>query len=209
MPDEKPLAAPSRGERRTQDQRRTATRAALLKAAAEVVVETGVRSATLAAVGERAGYSRGIVTHYFGSKQALFRALAESSQSGFVPGVGDMPPGLDRLIALIDGYIGSMGDGAVAGRAFLLLWVEAATSPELSAVFQERDDSFRADLRTDIAAGIAAGDVRAETDPDATAIAVLGQLRGIGMQQLLAPAALDSPRLSRVVADQWLRALRR
>ncbi|MET9256636.1 TetR/AcrR family transcriptional regulator [Streptomyces sp. NPDC003717] len=205
MPADQP---PEHAERRTQLQRRTATRTALLAAAAELVVETGVRSATLAAVGERAGYSRGIVTHHFGSKRALFQALAESSQSGFVPGAGAMPPGLGRLLALIDGYIRRMGDGAVAGRAFLLLWVEAATSAELSGVFRERDDGFRADLRGDVAAGIAAGEIRADADPEATAVAVLGQLRGIGMQQLLAPGALDSPRLARAVADQWLRALR-
>ena len=64
---------------------------------------------TLARVGERAGYSRGLVTHHFGSKQGLVEHLARSAQSGFVPGLGDLPPGLDRLLRLIDGYIAALG----------------------------------------------------------------------------------------------------
>lgn len=58
-------------QRRTQQERRDQASAALLEAAAELVVEEGVRAVTLARVGERAGYSRGLVTHHFGGKQAL------------------------------------------------------------------------------------------------------------------------------------------
>ena len=194
-------------ERRTQEQRRTATRIALLRAAAELVVESGVRAVTLARVGERAGYSRGIVTHHFGSKQALLDALAKSSQSGFVPGVGGMPPGLERLVLLIEGYVRELGRDGVASQAFLLLWAEAATAAELSASFRDRDEAFRADLRDDIAAGLEDGTIRADIDPQDVAVAVLGQLRGIGMQRLLDPDAVDIQRLSHTVAQQWRRAL--
>jgi AcrR family transcriptional regulator len=192
---------------RTQEQRRTEARAALLRAAAELVVESGVRAVTLLGVGERAGYSRGIVTHHFGSKQALLDALAKWCQAGFVPGAGDLTPGLDRLLHLIAGYIRELGRDGIAGRVFLLLWAEAATAPQLSAVFRERDASFRADLREDVAAGVAAGTIRKDADPHDVAVAVLGQLRGIGMQRLLDPGALDTERLSRAVAEQWRRAL--
>ena len=198
---------PDRSGRRTQEQRRSATRAALLAAAAELVVESGVRALTLASVGERAGYSRGIVTHHFGSKQALLDALAKSSQSGFVPGVGGMPPGLERLVLLIEGYVRELGRDEVASRAFLLLWAEAATAAELSASFRERDEAFRTDLRADVAAGIADGTIRAAASPQDVAVAVLGQLRGIGMQRLLDPDAVDTQRLSHAVAQQWRRAL--
>jgi AcrR family transcriptional regulator len=196
-----------RKPRRTQEQRRAETGAALLAAAAELVVESGVRALTTANVGERAGYSRGIVTHHFGSKQALLDALARSSQSGFVPGVADLPSGLDRLVTLIEGYVDELGRDAITARALLLLWAEAATAPELTAVFRDRDEAFRADLRADVAAGIADGAIRADADPRDVAVAVLGQLRGIGMQRLLDPDAVDTRRLSRAVGQQWRRAL--
>jgi AcrR family transcriptional regulator len=78
--------------RRTQQQRRGQAETALLNAAAELVVEEGVHSLTLARVGARAGYSRGLIPHYFGSKQALLERLAHATQSGFVPGL-DGPDG--------------------------------------------------------------------------------------------------------------------
>jgi AcrR family transcriptional regulator len=194
-------------ERRTQAQRREQTESALLAAAAELVVEQGVRSLTLAGVGSRAGYSRGIVSHHYGSKQALIGALARASQVGFVPGVGH-PPGLERLVFLVHGYVTTLAHAGPLSRAFLLLWAEAATSSELAEVFRERDEAFRADLRDDVRTGIGSGDIRHDVDPAATAVAIVGQLRGIGLQRMLSGPAVDTDVLAGQVADQWRRALR-
>jgi AcrR family transcriptional regulator len=193
--------------RRTQQERRDQAEAALLNAAAELVVEEGVHSLTLARVGERAGYSRGLITHYFGSKQALLERLAYTTQSGFVPGLDGMPPGLDRLLRLIDGYIGALGQLRMLNRAFLLLWAEAATTSDLARIFRERDQAFRADLSEDVAAGIADGAVRPDVAAGEVAVAVLGQLRGIGLQRLVDSQAVDTERLRRSVTDHWRRAL--
>jgi AcrR family transcriptional regulator len=193
--------------RRTQQQRRDQAESALLNAAAELVVEEGVHSLTLARVGERATYSRGLVTHYFGSKQELLRRLARATQTGFVPGLDGVPPGLDRLLRLIDGYIGSLGQLRMMNRAFLLMWAEAATASDLARIFRERDEAFRADLREDVAAGIADGTVRPDTAADEVAVAVLAQLRGIGLQRLVDSAAVDTERLRRSVTEHWRRAL--
>ena len=193
--------------RRTQQQRRDQAESALLNAAAELVVEEGVHSLTLARVGERATYSRGLVTHYFGSKQELLRRPARATQTGFVPGRDGVPPGLDRLLRLIDGYIGSLGQLRMMNRAFLLLWAEAATTSELARIFRERDEAFRADLREDVAAGMADGTVRPDTAADEVAVAVLAQLRGIGLQRLVDSTAVDTERLRRSVTEHWRRAL--
>ncbi|WP_159326905.1 TetR/AcrR family transcriptional regulator [Streptomyces tendae] len=193
--------------RRTQAQRRAEAEAALLRAAAELMDEQGVRSLTLARVGERAGYSRGLVTHHFGSKQSLVERLAHTAQAGFVPGLEGLPPGLDRLLRLIDGYVGQLGRMDVLNRVFLLLWAEAATSPDLAPVFRERSEAFRADLREDLTAGIAEGTIRPDVAPDETATALFAQLRGIGMQQLVDPAHIDTDRLRAHVTEHWRRAL--
>jgi AcrR family transcriptional regulator len=193
--------------RRTQQQRRDQAEAALLNAAAELVIEEGVHSLTLARVGERAGYSRGLVTHYFGSKQALLQRLAHATQSGFVPGLDGLPPGLDRLLRMIDGYIGALGQLRMPSRAFLLLWAEAATAADLAAIFRERDEAFRAELREDVAAGIADGTIRPGVCAEDAAVAVLAQLRGIGLERLVDSPAVDTERLRRSVTDHWRRAL--
>ena len=49
----------------------------LLDAAGELISEGGYAAMTLAAVGERAGYSRGLVSARFGSKRELVEALVE------------------------------------------------------------------------------------------------------------------------------------
>lgn len=193
--------------RRTQQERRDQAETALLNAAAELVVEEGVHSLTLARVGQRASYSRGLITHYFGSKQALLERLARATQSGFVPGLDGAPPGLDRLLRLIDGYIGALGQIRMPNRAFLLLWAEAATAPELARIFRERDEAFRADLGEDVKAGIADGAIRPDAVAEDVAVAVLGQLRGIALQRLVDSRAVDTERLRRSVTSYWRQAL--
>ncbi|MCF0087249.1 MULTISPECIES: TetR/AcrR family transcriptional regulator [Streptomyces] len=193
---------------RTQKQRREEAEAALLDAAAELVAEQGLRALTLARVGERAGYSRGLVTHYFGSKQALVERLARAAQSGFVPGLADLPPGPDRLLRLIDGYLAQQTKHErPLNRAFLLLWMEAATSPDLARLFADRTEAFRTDLREDLTAGIAEGTIRPGLPVEETTAAIVAQLRGIAIQLLVTPESLDLPALRVFLTDHWRRAL--
>src|SRR5215471_16965613 len=68
---------------RTQEQRRADAERRLVRAAAELVGEIGPAKVTLANVGERAGYSRGLATHHFGEEGAQVQRLlgAFTSQS--------------------------------------------------------------------------------------------------------------------------------
>jgi AcrR family transcriptional regulator len=60
---------------RTEQQQRT--RAALIEAAAQVIVERGYAAASVEAISERAGYTRGAFYSNFGSKEELFAALLQ------------------------------------------------------------------------------------------------------------------------------------
>ncbi|MGN6696478.1 MAG: TetR/AcrR family transcriptional regulator [Aquihabitans sp.] len=61
--------------RRTQEERRTATRQAILDAAAQRLLEGGLDGVTIAAVAKTAGISTGAVIHHFENKSALIIAL--------------------------------------------------------------------------------------------------------------------------------------
>src|ERR1700730_6614526 len=79
----------------------------MLEAAAELIVEVGYHKMTLAAIGERAGYSRGLATMRFGSKAGLVQRLVEWSSEGWYDRramcrVADRC-GYDSAIMLIDG----------------------------------------------------------------------------------------------------------
>jgi AcrR family transcriptional regulator len=62
-------------QRRTQPERRAATRAKLLKAAGSVFASRGYHDASLEEIAQRAGLSKGAVYHHFSSKQELFLTL--------------------------------------------------------------------------------------------------------------------------------------
>lgn len=63
--------------RRTQAERRAETQTRLLAAAREVFAERGYHAASLEAISERAGCSKGAVYHHFESKEGLLLALLD------------------------------------------------------------------------------------------------------------------------------------
>jgi len=127
-------SAPARPARRTQAERRAATRKALLDATIDVLVDRGYSGLTTTLVCERAGVTRGAQAHYFATKadlvvQALSHltdALVAELVSKPLDVAGD-PAGqyavlLDRLWEIFSGPVSS---------AQLELFVAARTDPEL------------------------------------------------------------------------------
>jgi AcrR family transcriptional regulator len=184
--------ATARPGRRTQAERRAATEQRVLDAAVALTAERGVRAVTLATVGEKAGYSRGIVTHHFGSRRALLDALVGRLQDAFRPPAASAGTGLDRLLALVDAYLVHLDAEPAIARAFLVLWVESlAAEPELRPVFADRDKRFRSAIADAVRAGTADGSITTDAGAEALALAIVGLLRGVGMQMLHGPVGPD------------------
>jgi len=130
-----PLAAPR--ARRTQEERSAETRARLLDATIESLVEVGYASTTTTGVCERAGVSRGAQVHHFPRKQDLVVAAVAHLAAQHVPVLraraamllAEPPADFDRLGAVIELVAETFG-----GRLFtaaLELWVAARTDAEL------------------------------------------------------------------------------
>ncbi|SSC25622.1 transcriptional regulator, TetR family, partial [Klenkia terrae] len=195
---------PSQVTRRTQEQRRAETERRVLDAATALIAQRGSRAVTLAEVGREAGYSRGIVHASFGSRAELLEAVVRDAQRFAVPPVDGN--GLDRLGAVVRAYLGNVRDRQPSTGAFLLLWAEAvAGEPVLAPLFAERDADFRATLADLVRDGVADGSVRADADPAAVAVLLLGLLRGIGMQ-VVAPAGVPA---DEALVAQTVEVLRR
>ena len=64
--------------RLTQVERKEISDAKMLDAAVDLIVERGAGQATLKDVGEKAGYSRGLVGYRFGNKAGLFDFVLRS-----------------------------------------------------------------------------------------------------------------------------------
>ncbi|HKC50872.1 MAG TPA: helix-turn-helix domain-containing protein, partial [Myxococcota bacterium] len=73
----------AQASRPRQAERRTLSARRLLDAATQLIAEQGFSRTTLAQIGEKAGYSRGLVNERFGSKSELVRVLAGEFQTYF------------------------------------------------------------------------------------------------------------------------------
>src|SRR5246127_5320488 len=80
---------------RAEQRRRTETR--ILDAATEVFFSAGYERATIRAVASAAGVDAGLVMHYFGSKQELFRRVIDAAP---VPEMSGPPgQGAEQILA--------------------------------------------------------------------------------------------------------------
>src|SRR3954452_18661591 len=146
MPDRPPA-------RRTQRERREETERKVLGAATALIARHGSRALTLAAVGEAAGYSRGILSHHFGSRENLLRAVMRDAQTFTLPELGESAA--DWLAETGCAYLKKVGSRRPSARAFLQMWGEAiAADPVLMPLYAESDASFRRFLADKVREGI-------------------------------------------------------
>lgn len=131
-------ASPSRAPRparRTQAERSAETRARLLDATLDCLVERGWSGTTTTEVAERAGVSRGAELHHFPTRAELVAAavrhLAERRLAEFARAVAALPAGSDPVSAGVD-LLWSIFSDPLA-YALLELVVAARTDEELRA----------------------------------------------------------------------------
>ena len=197
MPDQPPA-------RRTQRERREETERKVLAAATALIAQHGSRALTLVAVGEAAGYSRGIVSHHFGSRENLLRAVMRDAQTFTLPDLGDSAA--DWLADTVRAYLKNVTSRRPAAGAFLQMWGEAiAADPVLMPLYAEQDASFRRLLADKVREGIRDGSVRADADPEAMAVSLVGLLRGIALQLISTPP----PARVKAIIDEAERSTRR
>jgi AcrR family transcriptional regulator len=125
-------------------QRSIDTRAALLDAALETLVERGYAATTTTEVARRAGVSRGAQLHHFPSKAELLTAavghLLERRVAEYRKVFANVDPGADVLDAAID-LLWPMFQGPTF-VAWVELWIAARTDPALREAVVAMDDQF-------------------------------------------------------------------
>jgi AcrR family transcriptional regulator len=168
----------------------------LLDAAGELIVEGGYQSMTLVAVGERSGYSRGLVTARFGSKDQLLRALVERiidrwNHRHVLPRT-EGSSGREAIVILLDAITDQIERDPRSVRVLYALMFEAlGPVPELRSTFREFHDTLRADLARLLRKGLRDGSVRPGTSPAREAALIVAGLRGVAYQWRLDPDGFD------------------
>lgn len=190
------MATAEPGERRSQAERTAVASSRMIRAAIALISRQGFTKTTLAQVGREAGYTGGLVSHHFGSKEGLLRELVGHITSRFysdqiAPATGDQT-GIAALQAMADTYFDELGLRAERMRALYVLMGESlGPVSEVGDVFAQLNDGFRARCAGIIAAGIAAGEIRSDVDPDAQAAVCVGMLRGVALQWMAEPGCFD------------------
>lgn len=164
----------------------------LVRAAAELLGEVGYERMTLAAIGRRAGYSYGLVTQRFGSKEGLMWALVESmviDWTGRESSRITSESWLTRMRPIIEGVRASAAKDPVSLRALWAVMFEAVKpGTGLNERIKELHRNQRAATARRIEREVEAGRIPRDLPPEATAAVVIGALRGLAYQWLLDPS---------------------
>lgn len=179
----------------TQAERTALSDRAMLDAAMELLLEHGLEKTTLAAIGERAGYSRGLASYRYGSKAGLFDELCKSisrhwldyltAQVGTQSGIPAMCTALDSFFAFISEF--------PREAQVLQILYGGAASP--TAEYRQTSVNIHQRQLDDVAewvqAGIADGSVRDDIDAASVAAQYIAYISGMTYLWLINPASVD------------------
>jgi AcrR family transcriptional regulator len=118
----------------------------VLAAALELFGERGYHATSIADIGVRAGISKSVLYHYFGSKAGLYELIAETEGEALLERVAaavPADPDAPRLRAGIDAFLAFLAERPATWR---LLVRDPPADPELIAVHErivrEREDAL-------------------------------------------------------------------
>ncbi|MGB8693615.1 MAG: TetR/AcrR family transcriptional regulator [Steroidobacteraceae bacterium] len=181
----------------------------LTEAAFQLLVKLGVQGTTLQAVGKRAGYSRALATHRFGSKAGLFDQMLKQASADWLQrmqkAVGRRT-GPDALCAATRAAEKFVRERPSEVRAMYLLWFQsigpgAAYHSNLANVHRAQ----RRDVEAWIRAGQEAGEVSKTVNPRRLAEQYCATIAGIAYQWLVNPEMPLTPMYRQLESDIRLR----
>lgn len=174
-----------------QEERRKLSTKKLIKACLELADEFGMSAVTFEAIGQKAGYSRGLASQKFGSKAGLMRAVINQLHEEVARARADAHhegmTGLEALEVFVHVHLNSLLKSS-ANRAYFVLFCSAiAEKSEMRELFAESHDRSKAELMELFSRGVEDGSVRKDIDVEQAALLTGSQLIGISTQSLADP----------------------
>jgi TetR/AcrR family transcriptional repressor of bet genes len=176
----------------------------LRAAAFRVMQRAGVPGTTLERVAAEAGASKGIVLHYFGSKDALFEQVMREANLVLAQRVAARLAAaatpMDRLLAVIRGNFDADLFTAPICQAWLSLVAEVPRNPPLARVQRV----IHARMRSNLLSALSPALPRDRAEAEALRLAAL--IDGLWLREGLAPGGL-SPDAAMALVESTLPAL--
>lgn len=178
--------------RRTQAQRRAESERGLLHAAADILVEQGYNAATFDRISERAGYSRGMVSLRFGSKDGLVEAmitwLGARLEKALRIRLESARSGREKLLNYMDVFLAGVEEDRYGAAYYVLLAAALANLLPQRRFFLRQHESVRQRLIACIREGMEDGTIAPVATPEVAAT-VLGCFElGVAVQRQLDPS---------------------
>lgn len=113
-------------------------RAALIEAALLCIAEGGIAAFTVDRICVRAGVSRGLVIHHFGSMDTLLTAAYAHMYQTSLPVPADLPQGPTRILALLDCFFAPAAFNRNSLNIWLTFWAEISNHPGLRVAHRQQ-----------------------------------------------------------------------
>ena len=185
------VSHPTAPVRRRQEERTALSDRLLREAAISLLIERGIAGTTLAAIGERSGYSRGLVTHRFGSKAGLLAYVHDTVAAQWTAHVKDAVAesvGMEALRRVIGAVYGFLVEEPDAMRAmYLLRYASIDPSSEYRANVSKVHRAQKRDVQRWIEAGQANGCINSTVQTALVAELFCASLDGLLYRWLVSP----------------------
>lgn len=171
-------------------------RQALIEAASTLFAERGYADSSVAAIGEEAGVSRGLVNHHFGSKENLLHAVIETHLTEWEHGIVAPAIAGKRGLAALKAILYAHLELAQERPEYMLLLYRLmgeAVDPRnnLNKEFEQVHRRWRELGRYWWDEGVEDGEIDPKIDQDVNASVIIGAARGITFDWLIAPGSFD------------------
>lgn len=198
---------------RTQLERRELSEKQMLKAAIALFARQGYLKTTLTEIGKESGYTAGLVSHKFGSKEGLLQAVVDHISRRFLNDQLGKAIQQASATASINNYIEiyltevSLREGPM--RALYAIMGEAIGAvPEIRQSIANLNEGARSRLMDIIQHGLEQGEFREDTDTEAAAALIIGALRGLVMQHLIDPKNFKLDKMLKTVQTAAIASLK-
>jgi AcrR family transcriptional regulator len=171
-----------------------ATRQRLIDAAASLFAQHGYTASSVAAIGEAAGVSRGLVNFHFAAKENLLRAVLEQLTTELEAAMFPEEEPTDPMVALavlVQAHHRFLIDQPERARLLFRLQAEALNPQLKLTTFAELHLNWIARTKPWFEQGIAGGQIDPALNHEAIVTFTIGALRGIALEWLLAPDTVD------------------
>jgi len=186
----------------------------ILDAAMRAFNEHGYARATMDAVAQQAGVSKGTLYNYFKSKRDLFICILDRISQQDEQGLQEMlvrsGSAADKLEALLSQWSRRLPDYEDVGRLFLEFWAVAARDEREGPIKQHLErlrERWVSTLAGLIREGVRDGSFLPSLDPDVAAQLILATYDGLNLQHVVRLIDANLPQLAESLKNAIIRSL--